>query len=52
FSRLHLPAGRYRLDYEIRPYNTARNTVEMPVHKGTVAAELTTGQTTVVPLED
>jgi len=52
FSRLHLPAGRYRLDYEIRPYNTARNTVEMPVHKGTVAAELTTGQTTIIPLDD
>jgi len=52
FSQLHLPAGRYRFDYEIRPYNTARNTVEMPVHKGTTTAELTTGQTTTVPLND
>lgn len=52
FSRLHLPGGRYRLDYEIRPYNTARNTVEMPVYKGTATAELTTGQTTTVPLSD
>jgi len=51
-SSLHLPSGRYRLDYEVRPYNTARNTVEMPVYKGTVTAELTTGQTTVVPLDD
>lgn len=52
FSRLHLPAGRYRLDYEIRPYNTTRNTVEMPAHKGTATAELTTGQTTTVLLND
>lgn len=52
FSRLHLPAGRYRLDYQVRPYNTARNTVEMPVYKGTATAELTTGQTTIVPLDD
>ncbi len=52
FSKLHLPAGRYRLDYEIRPYNTARNTVEMPVYKGTATAELTTRQTTIIPLDD
>ncbi|MDI6450369.1 carboxypeptidase regulatory-like domain-containing protein [Anaerobaca lacustris] len=52
FSQLHLPGGRYRFDYEMRPYNTARNTVEMPVYKGTATAELTTGQTAVVPLDD
>ncbi len=52
WSLLHLPAGRYQLDYEVRPYNTARNTVEMGVYKGTVTAELTTGQVTVVDLDD
>jgi hypothetical protein len=51
-SVLHLPAGRYRIDYELRPYNTARRVIEMPFHKGTITAELTTGQVQTIFLDD
>jgi hypothetical protein len=52
WSKLHLPAGRYRIDYALRPYNTARNTAYMQVHEGTVTVELETGQITTVLLDD
>lgn len=51
-SVLHLPEGRYRIDYELRPYNTVRRVVEMPFHKGTVAVDLTVGQPQSVVLEE
>ena len=52
WPRLHLPEGRYRLEYAVRPYNTAKRVVEMSVHEGTVTVELKTGQVTPVLLED
>ena len=51
-SVLHLPEGRYRIDYALRPYNTVKHVVEMPFHEGTVTVELTTGQIQTVFLDD
>ena len=51
WARLHLPEGRYRLEYAVRPYNTTKRVVEMSVHEGTVTVELKTGQVTPVLLD-
>jgi len=51
-SALHLPEGRYRIDYALRPYNTVKRVVEMAFYEGTVTVELTTGQTQTVLLDD
>lgn len=51
WGKLHLPEGRYRLEYAVRPYNTVRSVVEMSVHEGTVTVELKTGKVTPVLLD-
>lgn len=51
-SVLHLPEGRYRIDYELRPYDTVRRVTEMPFHKGTVTVDLTVGQPQILVLEE
>jgi hypothetical protein len=49
---LHLPDGRYRIDYEVRPYNTVRRVLALSIHEGTVNVELVTGQTQTIMLDD
>jgi protocatechuate 3,4-dioxygenase beta subunit len=51
-SLLHLPQGRYRIDYELRPLDTVRRVARLPVHKGAVTADLTTGQTKSILLDN
>ena len=52
YSTLYLPEGRYRIDYELRPLDTRTRIVTDPVHKGTTTAELKTGQTSTIVLDD
>jgi hypothetical protein len=52
YSTLYLPEGRYRIDYELRPLDTRTRIVTDPVHKGTTTAELKTGQTSTIALDD
>jgi hypothetical protein len=51
-SLLHLPQGRYRIDYDLRPFDTVQRFIERSVYKGTVTVELTTGQTKNILLDD
>ena len=52
YSMLYLPEGRYRIDYELRPFDTSTRVVTDPVHKGTVTADLKTGQTSTIVLSE
>jgi len=52
YSMLYLPEGRYRIDYELQPFDTRTRIVTDPVHKGTVTADLKTGQTGTIVLSE
>jgi hypothetical protein len=51
-SLLHLPEGKYRIDYSVRPYDTVQRIMKASFHEGTVTVELTTGRITTIRLDD
>ncbi len=51
-SLLELPAGSYRLQYRVRPYDVERRVIEGACYEGAATVDLTTGQVTSIPIGD
>lgn len=51
-SLLELPAGSYRLEYRVRPYDVERHVIEGSCYQGAATVDLTTGQVSPLPIGD